>query len=78
MCKRVLVCKRVCVLVFSRVLSLRRLRKQINNAPHDRDRDRDRDQPSGEELLYAVFGLLAILAIVLVAASSYSEPSLGR
>lgn len=38
-----------------------------------------RDPPSGEELLYAVFGLLVILAIVLVAASPpHGDPDWGR
>lgn len=38
-----------------------------------------RDPPSGDELLYAVFGLLVILAIVLVAASSpHGDPDWDR
>ena len=41
-------------------------------------RDHDSDAPSGEELLYAVLGLLAILALVLVAASPHNDLGPGR
>tara|TARA_B100001094_G_scaffold136212_2_gene131855 strand:- start:1 stop:141 length:141 start_codon:yes stop_codon:yes gene_type:complete len=39
---------------------------------------RDSAPPTSEELLYAVLGLLAILAVVLVAATPHGDAGSGR